>query len=91
MNIEAIVKDNVVRFVKYRLGYAFYRVRVPGEAIDRIFPVPLAEVGDATLAATEKASEFTRFIRNAIADGTFARQLESAPALTLPRRPGGRE
>jgi len=74
MNIKDIVQDNVVRFVKYRQGYVFYRVRVPGESIDQTFPVPLADVGAATLPATETAIEFMRYIRKAIEDGTFVRQ-----------------
>ncbi len=78
MNIREIVKDNIVRFVKYRQGYVFYRVRVPGENIDRTFPVPLADVGTATLPATEKAIEFMRYIRKAIEDWTFVRQHEDA-------------
>jgi hypothetical protein len=75
MNIKDIVQDNVVRFVKYRQGHVFYRVRVPGESIDRTFPVPLADVGSATLPATERAIEFMRYIRKAIEDGTFVRQV----------------
>jgi len=74
MNIKDIVKDNVVRFVKYRQGYMFYRVRVPGEDIDRTFPVPLSDIGTSTLPATERAIEFMRYIRKAIEDGTFVRQ-----------------
>jgi len=74
MNIKEIVKNNVVRFVKYRQGYVFYRVRVPGENVDRTFPVPLTDVGTATLPATDKAIEFMQYIRKAIEDGTFVRQ-----------------
>jgi hypothetical protein len=76
MNIREIVQDNVVRFVKYRQGYVFYRVRVPGEKADRTFPVPIADVGTATLPATERAIEFMRYIRKAIEDGTFVRQVD---------------
>jgi len=73
MNIREIVKDNRVRFVKLRKGYAFYRVRVPGETVDRAFPVPLADVGDATLLASDDALIFMRYIRKAIEDGTFVK------------------
>jgi hypothetical protein len=73
MNIREIVQDNRVKFMKYRHGYAFYRVRVPGETVDRAFPVPLTDVGDATLLANDKALVFMRYIRKAIEDGTFVR------------------
>ena len=76
MNINAIVKDNVVRFVKYKQGELIYRVRVPGELIDRTFPVSVREVGHSTLPATDKAVAFTQFIVKAIEEGTFVRQTE---------------
>jgi hypothetical protein len=76
MNIREIVQDNVVRFVKYRQGYMYYRVRVPGENLDRTFPVPVSDIGTATLPATEKALEFMRYIRKAIEEGTFVKQQE---------------
>jgi hypothetical protein len=31
MDIKEIVKDNEVRFARYRQGYAYYTVRVPSE------------------------------------------------------------
>ena len=34
MNITEIVKDNEVRFVRYRQGHAYYAVRVPSEDAD---------------------------------------------------------
>ncbi len=43
----------------------------PGEAEDREFPVPLSDIGDATLLAEEKAIMLMRYIRMAIDDGTF--------------------
>jgi hypothetical protein len=73
MNIREIVQDNRVKFMKYRQGYAFYRVRVPGETVDRAFAVPLTDVGDATLLANDKALIFMRYIRKAIEDGTFVK------------------
>jgi len=91
MNINEIVKNNVVRFVQYRQGYVFYRVRVPGETIDRLFPVPLSDVGSATLPATEKAVEFMSYIRKAIEDGTFVRQSADAFAPSLSRKSGSGE
>jgi hypothetical protein len=71
VNIKDIVKDNNVRFVRYRQGVAYYAVSVPGENDDRVFPVPLSDVGDATLLAQDRAIIFMRYIRKAIDDGTF--------------------
>jgi hypothetical protein len=90
MNIREIVKDNVVRFVKYRQGYVFYRVRVPGENIDRTFPVPLADVGNATLPAADQAIEFMRYIRKAIEDGTFVSQHDAPSPQPSPGTGRGR-
>ena len=71
MNIKDIVKDNTVRFVRCRQGVAYYAVSVPGEDEDRVFPVPLSDVGDATLLAEDKAILFMRYIRKAIDAGTL--------------------
>jgi hypothetical protein len=71
MNIKEIVKDNQVRFLRYRQGVMYFAVTVPGAANDFMFPVPLTDVGDATLAAQEKAIMFMRYIRKALAEGTF--------------------
>lgn len=73
VNIKDIVKDNTVRFAKYRQGIAYYTVRVPSEGVDYIFPVPLSDIGDATLLATDKAMAFMRYIRKAIEDKTFVK------------------
>lgn len=73
MDIKEIVKDNVVRFSKYRQGVVYYSVRVPSEGLDYLFPVPLADIGDATLLAEDKAMVFMRYIRKALEEGTFVR------------------
>jgi len=69
MNIKDIVKDNKVNFLKYRHQIAYYKVSYEGT--EYMFPVPLDDVGDATLNATEKAITYMRYIRKAINDGTF--------------------
>lgn len=73
MDIKEIVKDNDVRFARYRQGVAYYTVRVPSEGVDYTFPVPLSDVGDATLLATDKALVFMRYIRKALEEGTFVK------------------
>jgi hypothetical protein len=76
MDIKEIVKDNHVRFARYRQGFAYYSVPVPSQAQDYVFPVPLSDVGDATLLATDKAIVFMRYIRKALEDGTFVKATE---------------
>ena len=71
MNIKDIVKDNGVNFIRYRQGVMYYAVTVPGHDTKHMFPVPLSDVGDATLHAQDKAIIFMRYIRKAIEDGTF--------------------
>jgi hypothetical protein len=73
MDIKDIVKGNEVRFVRYRQGHAYYAVRVPSEGVDYTFPVPLSDIGDATLHATDKAIVFMRYIRKAIEERTFVK------------------
>ena len=51
MNIKDIVKDNHVTFLRYRQGVLYYCVSVPGVLHEHMFPVPVADVGDATLGA----------------------------------------
>ena len=70
MNIKDIVKDNTVRFVRYRHGVAYYGVNVPDEG-EYVFPVPLEDIGDATLELEDKAILLMRYIRRAIGEGSF--------------------
>jgi hypothetical protein len=71
MNIKEIVKDNKVNFFRYRQGVMYYTLKVPGHDKEHMFPVPLSDVGDATLQAQDKAIIFMRYIRKAIDDGTL--------------------
>ena len=70
MNIKDIVKDNTVRFVRYRQGVAYYGVKVPTEG-EYTFPVPLEDIGDATLEMEDKAIFFMRYINRAMKEGSF--------------------
>ena len=75
MNIKDIVRDSTVRFVRYRQGVAYYGVDVPESGV-YVFPVPLDDMGGATLELEDKAVMYMRYIRRAIEDGSFV------PALT---------
>lgn len=70
MNIKDIVKDNTVRFVRYRQGIAYYGVNVPAEGT-YVFPVPLEDIGDATLELEDRAIMFMRYIKRAMGEGSF--------------------
>ena len=70
MNIKDIVKDNTVRFVRYRQGIAYYAVNVPADGA-HVFPVPLEDIGNATLELEDKAIMFMRYIKRAMSDGSF--------------------
>lgn len=72
MNIKDIVKDNTVQFVRYRQGIAYYAVNVPAQGA-YVFPVPLEDIGDATLELEDKAIMFMRYIKRAIGEGSFIR------------------
>ncbi len=74
MDIKQIVKNNVVHFARYRKGFAYYQVCVGPDAARYTFPVPLDDIGDATLLATDKALVFMRYIRRALDEGTFTRE-----------------
>lgn len=70
MNIKDIVKDNTVRFVRYRQGIAYYGVDVPAQGA-YLFPVPLDDVGEATLELEDRAILFMRYIKRAMNEGSF--------------------
>ena len=77
MNVKNIVKGNHVQFLRFRAGVAYYMVEFaadperPSEKQARMFPVPLDDVGDATLEQRDKAILFMRWIRRALVDETF--------------------
>jgi hypothetical protein len=74
MDIKQIVKNNEVHFSRYRKGYAYYTVSVPPENVVYSFPVPISDIGDGTLLATDKALVFMRYIRRALEEGTFTKE-----------------
>jgi hypothetical protein len=77
LKIKDIVKGTTARFSFYRNGNMFYTVEVPNSALEKPvtyqFPVSLEDIGQATLLAEFKAITLMRYIRKALADGTFVR------------------
>ena len=59
MSITDLVKGTTARFVSYREGNFIYEV----VGKDFQFPVPLNDLGNATLLAEDKALLFMRYIR----------------------------
>jgi hypothetical protein len=58
MNIKNMVKDKTVKFLYYRDGEFIYETECGFQ-----FPVPLNDLGKATLNASDKAIYFMRWIR----------------------------
>jgi hypothetical protein len=78
LNIKDLVKNNWVKFDSYRQGYFYYIIHVGiddfGDPIGTYqFPVPLDDIGTATLLGQDKAITFMRWIRRAIKDKTFVK------------------
>lgn len=59
--IKDMIKDNTVTFAYYRGGELWYSL--PYQGSDFLFPVPVSDVGDATMLAQDKAILFMRYIR----------------------------
>ncbi len=70
LSIKDIVKDNTVSFQFYRQQHVYYEICCP-DGQKYTFPIPLEDVMDASLFATEKAITYMRYIRKARDAGTF--------------------
>lgn len=70
-NIKDIVKNNVTHFSFLRGENAYYTVVVDREKY--AYPVSLADLGGASIFAEMKAITMMRYIRKALAEGTFVR------------------
>jgi hypothetical protein len=71
IELKKIVQGPNAKFSFYRQGNMYYTVPVDG--IDYVFPVSLEDIGSATLSAEFKAITLMRYIRKALADGTFVK------------------
>lgn len=71
LELKQIVKDNEAHFSFYRNGNCFYRVNVEDQNYE--FPVPIEDVGEASLFAKFKAITLMRYIRKALEEGTFVK------------------
>ena len=75
-DIKTIVKDNKAHFKYLRQGIAYYMVSIFDKTIitTYTFPVPLEDIGEASLLNEDKAMFFMRYIRKAIEDKTISKQ-----------------
>lgn len=72
MKITDFVEENNPAFFNYfRQGNFYYSVRVIGTTDWFMFPIPLDDLGDATLQKEEKAIFLMRYINKAISDNTL--------------------
>jgi len=71
MNIKDMVKNKQVTFQYYREGELWYST-----ACGFNFPVPIADVGGASLMASDRAIMFMRWIRKHITMLQSAKQAE---------------
>lgn len=83
MNIKDLVKDNYVTFDSYRQGIFYYRIAYLEKGVnveqevpygtEFIFPVPVDDIGTATLLSKDKAIMYMRWIRKAMSDNTLSK------------------
>lgn len=87
MTIKELIKDNRVTFDSYRQGIFYYniqhrevKIETKGALLkDTItytkyqFPVPLEDVGTATLLNEDKAILYMRWIRKSLEDNTLTK------------------
>lgn len=74
---DFVAKDNYCYFRHYRKGFFYYGVLKVQSGEEKVsiakyeFPIPLDDIGDATLLQKEKSLFLMRYIRKAIEDGTI--------------------
>jgi hypothetical protein len=71
LKIKDIVKNNMTSFSFLRGENAYYTVVVEG--CKYVYPVNLVDLGGASIFAEMKAITMMRYIRKALAEGTFIR------------------
>lgn len=74
ITLKELVKNNIVTFSHYRQGYFHYDLIVQSSEAELDvyqFPVPIDDIGTATLMANDKAITYMRWIRKAMEDNTL--------------------
>mgnify|MGYP000172651015 CR=1 FL=1 len=76
---DFVIKDRNCYFEHFRQGNFYYRVLNVSSDEVYIFPVPLADLGEATLNDKEKSVLMMRYIRKAIEENTLVRYTDNTP------------
>ena len=71
LGLGEIVKERIASYSFYRQGYLYYNLLIAG--ITYVFPIPIDDLGGATVSADEKAITLMRYIRKALDDGSLVR------------------
>lgn len=64
LSLGEIVKGRQAWFSFYRQGYLYYNLRIAD--LNYSFPIPIDDLGGATVSAEEKAITLMRYIRKAL-------------------------
>jgi hypothetical protein len=74
MKITDFVYDkNFCQFVYYRQNLLYYSVVKKNTSEKYLFPIPLDDLGDATINNIEKSIFLMRYMRKALDEGTLVR------------------
>lgn len=71
LSLGEIVKQRIAWFSFYRQGYLYYNLQIAD--VVYVFPIPIDDLGGATVSEKEKAITLMRYIRKALEDGTLVR------------------
>lgn len=73
---DFVKESNRVYFSKYKNGNFYYLVKKLKDMKYYEFPVPINDIGEGTLLASDRALTFIRWINQAILDKTLVKYLD---------------
>lgn len=74
MKTNNLMINGKIKFLRCKNGIAYYTLTIPYSEGLYSFPVPLNKMQDEILAAESHTIHFMDFIRQAIQDGTLAKE-----------------
>ena len=74
MNIQNMLLNSKVKFLRYQKGIAYYAVPVPYSEKLYSFPVPVNSMQNEVLYAEKNSMYFMEHIQQAIHDGTLLKE-----------------
>ena len=75
---DFVSKTNTCRFAFYRQKMLYYSVSSVEDDKSYVFPIPVEDLGEASINSTEKSILLMRYIRKAIEDKTLVKYNSSA-------------